>query len=79
MSYRSPYKFANGNAKISVMRDLYKSANDQVAGYWCLVFSADGKFLATGESDGDVKVAFSKVVNYLDITVLDMDIFTKAC
>ena len=40
------------------MRDLYKSRNERVPSYRCLGFSADGKFLATAESDGDVKVNF---------------------
>jgi len=42
--------------RISVMRDLYKSGDDEVPPYWCLVFSPDGKFLATGQSDGYVKI-----------------------
>ena len=46
------------------MRDLYKSVNGNPPAFLCLGFSADGKFLATGEEDGDVKVAFS-IVDYL--------------
>ena len=51
------------------MRDLYKSGiNDKAPGYWCLAFSVDGKFLATGEQDGDVKVVFfysTYVISYI--------------
>ena len=40
------------------MRDLYESGDDKVPKYWSLSVSADSKFLAIGESNGDVKVAF---------------------
>ena len=51
-------EISQGNVMISIMRDLYKSENDKASAFCCLGFSSDGKFLATGEWDGDVKVAF---------------------
>ena len=43
------------------MRDLYESGDDNVPKYWSLGVSADSECLPTGQSDGDVKVGFSKV------------------
>ena len=44
----------------SVMRNVYDSGDDNVPTYRCLGFSPDAKFLATGQSDGDVKVIHPK-------------------
>ena len=61
------------------MRDLYKSGDDKVP-YRCLGFSPDGKFLATGQSDGDVKVGFpNQVASLSDSTAPDMDSLPKPC
>jgi len=40
------------------MRDLYHDEKNLLPGYWCLRFSPDSKFLATGERDGNVRVSF---------------------
>ena len=43
------------------MKDLFESGDDKMPSYyWCLDFSADKKFLATGQEGGDVKVSFVK-------------------
>ena len=47
------------------MRDLYESGEHKISAYyWCFGFSADSKFLATGQEGGDVKVGFlNKVIS----------------
>ena len=64
------------------MRDLYESEDNDsdVPRYWCLGFSADGKFLATGQVNGHVKVGFPKqTIALTDRTAPDMDSLPKAC
>ena len=64
------------------MRDLYESEDNDsyVPTYWCLSFSADGKFLATGQADGHVKVGFLKhAIALTDLTALGMDSLPKTC
>ena len=39
------------------MKDLYKSGSDKAPAFLCLGFSPDGKYFATGELDGEVKVS----------------------
>ena len=61
------------------MKDLYKSREDDtLAVFKCLSFSPDDKFLATGESLGDVKVSVSKVVYVLDLIAPGMDSLPEA-
>ena len=56
------------------MKDLYESRDDDVSEYCCLGFSADSKFLATGQVNGDVKVCFLKqAISLSDLTAPDMD------
>ena len=59
--------YFSSERNISVMKDLYKSGNNKTSSFSSLGFSANGKFLATGEYDGDVKVAFSNVDYLLDL------------
>ena len=62
------------------MRDLYTSGEDKSpTGIWCLGVSSDGKLLATGDWDGEVKVGFSKADCLLDLIAPDMDSLSKAC
>ena len=62
------------------MRDLYKSEEDEsTTDTWCLSFSPDGKLLATGDGNGEVKVGFPKVDYLFDLIALGMDSLSKAC
>ena len=62
------------------MRDLYNSGEGKVPSHTkCLSFNSDGKYLATGDSDGEIKVSFSKVDYLLDLIVPDMDSLPKVC
>ena len=61
------------------MRDLYESSKNETRPIWCLSFSPNGKFIATGDEKGDVKVSFSKVDYLLNLIALDMDSLSKAC
>ena len=79
MSYRLICTFLMG-MYLSVMRDLYKFREDKAPiKTWCLGFSPDGKLLATGAGNGEVKVSFSKIDYLLDKIALDMDSLSKAC
>ena len=60
------------------MRDLYITKEDKLpTEIRCLGFSPDGRFLATVDKDGEIKVSFYNVNYLLDLISPDMDSLPK--